>query len=157
MMTEANCDEEIGTIVLKAPIAAWFNELDEWRELQIGKPSRPASIRWIVHQFSLLKHRTAGRSRAEQAKAARRPEGQEESVKTPSRSVCSSVTVAQAEPLPVPKPIGPGRVMPAWLLFVGGICSPSQGAQDAIPKSPSGNCPHGWLTSGAYCVRSGGR
>ena len=40
MMTEANRDEEIGTIVLKAPIAAWFNELDEWRELQIGKPSR---------------------------------------------------------------------------------------------------------------------
>ena len=66
MMTEANRDEEIGTIVLKAPIAAWFNELDEWRELQIGKPSRPASIRWIVHQF-LLKHEQRA-ERAEQAK-----------------------------------------------------------------------------------------
>ena len=69
----------------------------------------------------------------------------------------ASVTVAQAEPLPVPKPIGPGGSCPHGYYSSGGFCSPSQGAQDAIPKSPSGNCPHGWLTSGAYCVRSGGR
>ena len=66
MMTEANRDEEIGTIVLKAPIAAWFNELDEWRELQIGKPSRPASIRWIVHQF-LMAEKAKREKQAEQA------------------------------------------------------------------------------------------
>ena len=72
MMTEANRDEEIGTIVLKAPIAAWFNELDEWRELQIGKPSRPASIRWIVHQF-LMAEKAKREKQAEQAKPESKP------------------------------------------------------------------------------------
>jgi hypothetical protein len=36
----------------KAPVE-WFEKLDHWREQQdfTPKPSRPASIRWIVWQY----------------------------------------------------------------------------------------------------------
>jgi hypothetical protein len=37
----------------------------------------------------------------------------------------------------------------------GGHCMPSQGAQPAIPKS-RGNCPWGWTSSGDFCLKSGG-
>lgn len=37
----------------------------------------------------------------------------------------------------------------------GGHCMPSQGAQPAIPKS-HGNCPWGWTSSGDFCLKSGG-
>jgi hypothetical protein len=45
---------------LKAPDAFW-QKLDAWRERQdfIPKPSRPASVRWIVHQFLLKQEQTA--------------------------------------------------------------------------------------------------
>ena len=52
IQTSANADEEILTIVLKAP-KDWVDALDQWREtrgnvLHLGKPSRPASIRYLV-------------------------------------------------------------------------------------------------------------
>lgn len=62
---------------------------------------------------------------------------------------------ANADPLPVPKPIGPGGSCPFGYTSSGSFCVPSQGAQDAIPKPPNGTCPFGWTSSGSYCLRSG--
>ena len=68
-------------------------------------------------------------------------------------------TLALAEPLPQPKPSGPGGSCPHGWISSGSYCVPSQGAQDAIPKQPNGSCPWGWISSGSYCLRlrSGGR
>jgi hypothetical protein len=66
-----------------------------------------------------------------------------------------SATSALAEPLPQPKPAGPGGSCPHGYLSSGAYCTPSQGAQDAIAKPPNGNCPWGWISSGSYCLRSG--
>lgn len=38
------------TMGLKAPVEL-FARLDRWREQQIARPSRPASIRWIVWNY----------------------------------------------------------------------------------------------------------
>jgi hypothetical protein len=64
-------------------------------------------------------------------------------------------TAALAEPLPVPKPGGPGGSCPHGYTSSGSFCVPSQGAQDAIPKPPNGTCPWGWTSSGSFCLRSG--
>lgn len=66
-----------------------------------------------------------------------------------------AATAASAEPLPVPKPVGPGGSCPYGYFTSGSFCVPSQGAQDAIPKPPNGTCPFGWTSSGSYCLRSG--
>jgi len=56
--TAAKVTDRFGTAVswlnLKAPVE-FFERLDHWREQQdfTPKPSRPAAIRWIVHQFLL--------------------------------------------------------------------------------------------------------
>ena len=62
---------------------------------------------------------------------------------------------ARGEPLPVPKPPGPGGSGPHGYTSSGDYYVPSKGAQDAIPKPPNGTCPWGWLASGNYCLRSG--
>jgi hypothetical protein len=62
---------------------------------------------------------------------------------------------ALAEPLPQPKPPGPGGSCPFGYASSGSFCVPSRGASDAIPKPPSGSCPWGWIASGSYCLRSG--
>jgi hypothetical protein len=62
---------------------------------------------------------------------------------------------ALADPLPVPKPPGPGGSCPFGYTSSGSFCVPSQGAQDAVAKPPGGTCPSGWTTSGSYCLRSG--
>jgi hypothetical protein len=62
---------------------------------------------------------------------------------------------ALAEPLPQPKPPGPGGSCPHGYFSSGSFCVPSQGAQDAIPKPANGTCPFGWTSSGSYCLRSG--
>jgi hypothetical protein len=64
-------------------------------------------------------------------------------------------TLALAEPLPVPKPSGPGGSCPFGYSSSGSFCVPSRGAQDAIPKPPNGTCPWGWTSSGSFCLRSG--
>jgi hypothetical protein len=64
-------------------------------------------------------------------------------------------TLAMAEPLPVPKPIGPGGSCPFGYSASGSFCVPTRGAQDAIPKPANGTCPWGWTSSGSYCLRSG--
>jgi hypothetical protein len=64
------------------------------------------------------------------------------------------VAVAQADPLPQPMPLRGGSC-PHGYTSSNGFCVPSQGAQDAIPKSPSGTCPWGWTSSGSFCLRSG--
>jgi hypothetical protein len=64
-------------------------------------------------------------------------------------------TAALAEPLPVPKPSGPGGSCPHGYTSSGSYCVPSQGAQDAVAKPAKGSCPWGWLASGSYCLRSG--
>jgi len=61
------------------------------------------------------------------------------------------------EPLPVPKPPGPGGSCPHEYLAFGSYCVPGRGASDAIAKPPNGTCPWGWLASGNYCLRSGSR
>ena len=66
-----------------------------------------------------------------------------------------SATVALADPLPVQKPLGPGGSCPHGYVTSGSFCVPTQGAQDAIPKPPNGTCPNGWLASGSFCLRSG--
>jgi hypothetical protein len=62
-----------------------------------------------------------------------------------------------AEPLPQPKPIGPGGACPHGYVTSGSFCMPSQGAQDAIALPPNGTCPWSWTRSGNFCLRSGGR
>jgi hypothetical protein len=52
-----------------------------------------------------------------------------------------------AEPLPQPKPLGPGGSCQHGYFTSGSYCVPSQGAQDAVPKLPSGTCPWGWTSS----------
>jgi hypothetical protein len=54
--------EEIARLVLSAP-ADLFARLDRWRLQQPGtlKPSRPASIRWIVHHFLRKQEQKASR------------------------------------------------------------------------------------------------
>jgi hypothetical protein len=61
----------------------------------------------------------------------------------------------QGEPLPLPRPQGPGGSCPHGYLASGSYCAPSQVAQDAVPKPPNGTCPWGWMASGNYCLRSG--
>jgi hypothetical protein len=65
------------------------------------------------------------------------------------------VTGAHAEPLPQPKPAGPGGSCPFGYFTTGLYCVPSQGAQDAVPKALNGTCPFGWTSSGSFCLRSG--
>jgi len=62
---------------------------------------------------------------------------------------------AFADPLPQPKPPGPGGSCPFGYTSSGSYCVPSAGASDAIPKPPGGTCPWGWIASGSYCLRSG--
>jgi hypothetical protein len=62
---------------------------------------------------------------------------------------------AFADPLPVTKPLGPGGSCPHGYFSSGSFCVPSQGAQDAIPQPTGATCPHGWTSSGSYCLRSG--
>ena len=50
---------------------------------------------------------------------------------------------ALAEPLPQPRPVGPGGSCPYGYYSSGSFCVPSQGAQDAVPKAPRGSCPWG--------------
>jgi hypothetical protein len=64
-------------------------------------------------------------------------------------------TAAHAEPLPQPKPQGPGGSCPHGYTLSGLFCVPAQHAQDAIAKPPNGTCPFGWTSSGSYCLRSG--
>jgi hypothetical protein len=65
-----------------------------------------------------------------------------------------SATAAFAEPLPQPRP-PVGGSCPHGYTSSGSYCVPGQGAQDAIPKPPNGTCPWGWTSSGSYCLRSG--
>jgi hypothetical protein len=67
------------------------------------------------------------------------------------------VAAAFAQPLPVPKPSGPGGSCPHGYTSSGSFCVPSQGAQDAIAKPSNGSCPWGWTSSGSFCLRSGSR
>lgn len=62
---------------------------------------------------------------------------------------------ALAEPLPEPKPAGPGGSCPHGWSASGSFCVPRQGAQDAVPLPPNGACPHGWTRSGSFCPSSG--
>jgi hypothetical protein len=65
------------------------------------------------------------------------------------------LTAAAAEPLPVPKPAGPGGSCPFGYTTSGSFCVPTSSAQDAIPKPSNGSCPFGWTSSGSFCLRSG--
>ena len=69
------------------------------------------------------------------------------------------VPSAFAGPYDGPQPLPVPKIgnCPHGWLTSGGFCVPSGSRQDAIPKSASQNCPWGWLASGAYCLRSGGR
>lgn len=50
-----------------------------------------------------------------------------------------------------------GGSCPHGFFTSGSFCVPREGAQDAIPKPPNGSCPWGWTSSGSFCLRSGGR
>jgi hypothetical protein len=60
--------------------------------------------------------------------------------------------LARAEPLPQPKPPGPGGSCPNGYLSSGSFCTPSAGARDAVAKPPNGTCPWGWLGSGDFAA-----
>jgi hypothetical protein len=70
-------------------------------------------------------------------------------------AIVATTTTAFAEQLPVPKPAGPGGSCPHGYKSSGSFCVPSQGAQDAIAKPPNGTCPWGWTASGSFCLRIG--
>jgi hypothetical protein len=66
-----------------------------------------------------------------------------------------SAAPALARPnLPQPRP-PVGGSCPHGYTSSGSYCVPSQGPQDAIPKPPNGTCPWGWTSSGSFCLRSG--
>jgi hypothetical protein len=54
-----------------------------------------------------------------------------------------TTAAVHAEPLPVPKPQGPGGSCPFGYTSSGSFCMPSAHAQDAIVKPPNGSCPCG--------------
>jgi DNA-binding CsgD family transcriptional regulator len=60
-----------------------------------------------------------------------------------------------ADPLPQPKPPGPGGSCPHGYYSSGSYCVPGRRAQDAVPLPRGGTCPFGWTSSGSYCVKSG--
>jgi hypothetical protein len=68
---------------------------------------------------------------------------------------CLFATAALAEPLPLPKPAGPGGSCPHGWTSSGSYCVPAQSAQDALPKSANGTCSWGCTVSSSYCLRSG--
>jgi hypothetical protein len=49
------------------------------------------------------------------------------------------ITTAHAEPLPQPRPPGPGGSCPYRYFSSGSFCVPSQGAQDAVPNGVQHN------------------
>jgi hypothetical protein len=53
---------------------------------------------------------------------------------------------------PVPKPPGPGGSCPHGYTSSGSYCVPSQGAADAIAKPPNGTCPWGLDFVGGFAV-----
>jgi hypothetical protein len=57
-------------MALKVP-PEFLDKLDQWRERQIGKPSRPASIRWITYQFLLREEERTARKAKRAAKPQR--------------------------------------------------------------------------------------
>jgi hypothetical protein len=62
---------------------------------------------------------------------------------------------AQADPLPQPRLSARGGSCPHGYFTSGSFCVPSKGAQDALPKPPNGTCPWGWTSTGSFCLRSG--
>ncbi|MGB8550487.1 MAG: hypothetical protein WCD82_20135, partial [Xanthobacteraceae bacterium] len=66
-----------------------------------------------------------------------------------------SADTALAQVLPVPKPGAPGGSCPHGYASSGAFCVPSAHARDAVLKPPGGTCPWGWTSSGSYCLRSG--
>jgi hypothetical protein len=57
---------------------------------------------------------------------------------------------------PVPRPPGPGGSCRHGYSGVGRVLRVARaGAQEAIPLPPNGTCPHSWLLSGSFCLRSG--
>jgi hypothetical protein len=69
--------------------------------------------------------------------------------------ILTFAAAAHTEPLPQPKPSGPGGSCPHGFFTSASYCVPSQGAQDAVPKAPNSTCPWGWTSSGSFCLRSG--
>ena len=91
--------------------------------------------------------------RRARSRRRRRRGSNDEIARHPCRSraldlACAGAALAAAEAN------RPGRLVPARLPRVGSFCVPGQGAQDAIAKPPNGTCPHGWLSSGSYCLRA---
>jgi hypothetical protein len=65
-----------------------------------------------------------------------------------------SAIAANAEPLPQPKPPSPGGSCPHGYTSSGSFCVPGQGAQDAIAKPANGTCPWaGHRAAVTACVR----
>jgi hypothetical protein len=61
-----------------------------------------------------------------------------------------------AQPLPLPKPNGaPAAPCPHGYTSSGSFCVPRKGAPEAIPLPPNGSCPFGWTRSADFCLRSG--
>lgn len=54
-----------------------------------------------------------------------------------------SATATLAEPLPLPRPQSPGGSCPHGYFSSGSFCVPSTHAQDAVPKPSNGTCPCG--------------
>jgi hypothetical protein len=68
------------------------------------------------------------------------------------RALLMRLVSALAEPWVQPRPQGPGGSCPHGWTSSGSFCVPSQGAQDAIAKPASGTCPSGWTASGSYLL-----
>jgi hypothetical protein len=54
-----------------------------------------------------------------------------------------ATTTALTEPLPVPKPVGPGGPCPHGYIASGSFCTRTQGPADAIAKPSNGKWPWG--------------
>jgi hypothetical protein len=68
MKRSKSADEPTMSLLVKAPVT-FFERIDRWCEQQKEaqgmtiRPSRPAAIRWIVHNFLLKQEQTKSKSR----------------------------------------------------------------------------------------------
>jgi hypothetical protein len=67
----------------------------------------------------------------------------------------AALAVMPALAQPLPQPMKPGCSCPHGYLSSGSFCVPSANAQDAITRPPNGSCPWGWISSGSFCLRQG--
>ena len=160
-----------GLLGFHPSLAAWGSSLGEHRRSATKHPHAVAiaaadEAKAVV--FDFIGPLRPGRHRMAERRQARLDEtfGAASNSRTPplqavamkavlAIALALSADTALAQVLPVPKPGAPGGSCPHGYASSGAFCVPSAHARDAVLKPPGGTCPWGWTSSGSYCLRSG--